>query len=306
MLKDGIPDMCVNHHDVVFVTQALAWRYPEVYWPLKINLEANGIVVKTINRTRNIWIRDYFPVQVDGEFLRFNYSYGEKWLAKYPQLDLSNEPWTGHIAPIRYFPQIKLDGGNVVQGYNKVIMTDKVIKDNSTSVISQLEKILNAEVIIIPVEPGDSLGHSDGICQFVHPKRVIINDYSLVAEKDKRFIEYEKKLTKALDKSGLLYDHMPFGYAEWDWKMTEKQFRESFPEADDFNPAFGYYINFLLVGNVILMPAMRIPMDIEVMNYLKSIYTQCNIIAIDSQKLSMEGGLLHCITANYHITERRG
>lgn len=284
--------------DTVYLTEALERRYPCVYKPMKLNLEANGIKVHTVKDTNNIWIRDYFPVQINGEFFLFDYTYGhEKWIKKYPQLDVSNKPWSGVIAPIR-ISHLVIDGGNIVQGFGKVILTQKVIEDNGPEVVGILEKLFKAEIIIIPSEPGDSLGHSDGICNFLDCDTVLINDYSSVAKKDKAFAHYEERLIKTFGKHKLKTEKFPFAYAEWDWEMSLRKFRAEFPGADDFNPAFGYYMNFLMVKGLILFPAMRIKHDIEAMNAVKQFYPGFNIIAIDCSKLSYEGGLLHCVSSS--------
>lgn len=282
--------------DTVYLTESLAFRYPGVYWPMRINLEANGITVKTVSRTRNIWIRDYFPVQVNGEFIRFQYGKeNEKW----PQLDISNEPWTGLFEKPIKESKLKIDGGNIVQGCGKVILTDRVIKDNGKGVIGKLENLFQAKIIIIPMEPGDSLGHSDGICKIIDEKTVLINDYSSIFDKDKRFIKYSKALIQLFKSEGFNVELMPYGHGDWDWEMTEAQFRQICPEGDDFNPGFGYFLNFLMVKGLILMPAMKLRKDTEGMATLRRLFPGFNVVAIDCAKLSLEGGLLHCVSANY-------
>jgi agmatine deiminase len=276
--------------DTVFFTEALALRYPQVYWPMRINLEANGIAVKTVSKTRNIWIRDYFPIQVNGAFVRFRYSFQDKWRKHYPQLDISNEPWTGLIAPIHEY-EISLDGGNIVQGAGKVILTDMVTKENGRSVVKKLEKIFQAEIIIIPIEPGDTLGHSDGICKIVNDKTILVNDYHS---------NYGDKLVKIFENHGFTVELFPYGFGDMP-EMTDEQFRKVCPEGDDFNPAFGYYINFLTVKGLILVPVMKREKDAIAVSTLKRLYPNFNIVAIECSRLSLEGGLLGCVSANYKI-----
>jgi agmatine/peptidylarginine deiminase len=88
--------------------------------------------------------------------------------------------------------------------------------------------------------------------------------------------------------------------------MSEKEFREIFPDADDFNPAFGYYINYLHVRGMILFPAMKIAKDAIVASTLKRLYPTYNIVAIDCSKLSYEGGLLGCVSWNTNRRVKRG
>lgn len=278
----------------VCMAQYLAIKYPEVYWPIRINLEAHGIKVVSVNNTRNIWVRDYFPIQIGTEYVRFQYAKD----ARYAQLDISNEPWTGIVAPIRESTLI-VDGGNIVQGFGKVILTDMVIRKNGKKAVKKLEKIFEAEVIIIPTEPGDTLGHSDGICKFVDKDTVLVNDYSEIRKKDSSYKGYQSSLEMALAVHGLNVELFPNAYAEWDWEMSEKQFREIFPEADDYNPGFGYYINFLKINNLILLPAMKIKKDREALKAVNTFYRGSNVVMVDCSRLSMEGGLVGCVTVDY-------
>ena len=280
----------------VCIVEHLRTRYPEVYWPVKINLEARGIKVVPVRDTKNIWIKDYFPIQVNGEFIRFKYTRDPR----YPHMDISNEPWTGIVAPIRE-SNIIIDGGNIVQGFGKFILTEKVIHQNGHEVVEKLEKLFESEVIIIPMEPGDTLGHSDGICRFLDRDTVLVNDYSLIEEKDPSFHGYQGQLEMALSVHGLKVKLFPNGYTEWDWHMTEAQSRKLFPEADEFNPGVGYYINMLQVDDLILLPAMKIPMDADAFKRAKELYPNSDVVMVDCSRLSMEGGLLSCISADYAI-----
>ncbi len=279
-----------NEHFIVCMANSLASRYPEVYWPIKINLAARGIDVKTI-RSGNLWIRDYFPVQINGKLFRFQYKKNEK----YPQLDVSNEPWTGILAPITVYSHI-IDGGNIVYCGGKAVMTEKIYQDNKGLDVAQLEKLLDCQIIVIPIEPGDDLGHSDGIVRFIDRSNVLVNDYSGVAKKDKRFYAYQAQVEGILDDHNLLVHHIPNAYDQWNWNWSEKEFRRFFTEADDYNPAFGYYINFLQVANLLFLPAMKIPQDAEAYKVVKKHFPECDIIMVDCSRLSFEGGLIHCVT----------
>jgi hypothetical protein len=271
----------------------LALRYPEIYWPVRLNCEAHGIEVKTIFHTENIWLRDYFPLQINGNFFRFQYKSNKR----FPQLDVSNEPWTGVIAPIRELQQF-IDGGNIVHFAGKMILTEKVTKDNGSVIISQLERIFDCEIIIIPVEPGDDLGHADGIVNFINQNNVLVNDYSAVAKKDKRLYAYEEALQTILESHNLVCHKIPNAYDEWNWRMTERDFRYLFPRADDFNPAFGYYINFLQVGDLIFLPAMKISRDKEAFEVVKKHFPEYTVIMVDCSGVAFEGGLVHCVSWN--------
>jgi agmatine deiminase len=284
---------------VVYVAEYLKQRYPVMFYPAKVNFEANGIELRTIPKTQNIWTRDYMPIQVGDHFVRFQYK--TVGYDDWPQMKVTGEEWLD-LVPV-YESQLILDGGGIIRSQDKAVVTEKVFRDNrdwkTIDIIKELEKLLECQVIIIPSEPGDELGHADGIVKFVDEKTILTNDYSSIFTKDSRFIKYSEKIIKIFQNSGLEVELFPYGYGEWDWNMKEEDFRKEYPEADDFNPGFGYYINFLIVMGLILVPMMGIPMDVQVTRTLRRLYPQFNVVAIDCSHLSMEGGLCNCVTANY-------
>jgi len=276
-------------NSVVYMAAALAWRHPEVFWPVKLNLAAAGVDVKVVFRTGNIWTRDYMPVRTGEVLTLFKYK-----TTKYKSLDVSEVRYNGITESI-YASPIVLDGGNVVQSFNWVIMTDKVVKDNPGISMWDLQSLFGKGLIIIPVEPGDDLGHADGIVKFIGPTEVLVNDYSGIAKRDKRFVKYQKDLENILRVNGITFHRITNAYDKWDWNMSEETFRQCFPDADDYNPGFGYYINFFKIADTILLPAMKISQDVDAFNCVRKHYPDCRIVVIDCSSLSMEGGLLNCV-----------
>jgi agmatine deiminase len=60
--------------NVVFVADTLEPRFPEVDRGLKAILAQHGIPLMTISGTRDIWGRDYMPVQVaEDRFVQFRF-----------------------------------------------------------------------------------------------------------------------------------------------------------------------------------------------------------------------------------------
>ena len=79
------------------------------------------------------------------------------------------------------YSDINLDGGNVVFSplKEKAIVSDRVFDENNnkskTELIDELEKLLEAQVIIIPSLKSDMTGHADGMVRFVDENTVIGN-----------------------------------------------------------------------------------------------------------------------------------
>jgi len=73
-------------------------------------------------------------------------------------------PWKGECRR----SEVGLDGGNVVAWGDRAIVTDKVFRENPGATWDGLIEALKAdlglaELIIVPREPFDPIGHSDGM-----------------------------------------------------------------------------------------------------------------------------------------------
>jgi agmatine/peptidylarginine deiminase len=279
--------------DTVYLTAALH-RHPHVFEELHRHLQDHNIKINIIVDTDNIWCRDYMPLQVNDHFVKFRYKSGlsNYDFEKYPQLQVSPFVY-GHLLGLTY-SDIVLDGGNCERFGEKAIITNIVYRHNhwlkKKRIIDMLEKLLDAEIIIIPHEPYDNLGHADGILKWIDDKTVFVEDFD-----NKKYLE---KLCAVLMKHGLEPILFPYTYNQMP-KVTEKQFRKKYPEADDFNPGYGYYINYLHVKNLILVPQFGIEEDSKALALLKKYLPNNTIKGINCSDLSMEGGLINCVTMNY-------
>ncbi len=117
--------------NVVFVAGSLERRFPTVYRGLASILSGHAIPLRTIQETRQVWCRDYMPIQVaeDG-FVQFRY--GPDYLTgKYRHLRADGEigpklPWLAGCLR----SGVVLDGGNVVGWGDRAIVTDKIFREN--------------------------------------------------------------------------------------------------------------------------------------------------------------------------------
>jgi agmatine/peptidylarginine deiminase len=275
-------------------------RYPSVHAKIALACEKCGIKIVPIINTKNIWARDYMPIQVNDYFIKFKYKgYGPgDPYENYPHLMVSKLSYD--FLPLVLESDIILDGGNCQRIDDLVFITEIVFAHNteghSTRLLAKLERIFQAEVILIPVEPEDTLGHTDGILKPIDRKHVFINDYSVM--QDDAWKKYEDELTARLFSAGVNPVPFPYAYNKQP-EMTEKEFRKKFPAADDFNPGVGYYINYLQVGNLFLLPAFGFEEDAAALGALRNKFPSATIEQIDCSDLAMEGGLLNCVTMNY-------
>ena len=272
--------------NVVYFAWCLGNRYPQLFKEAISFLEDNNVQVKLIENTQNIWCRDYMPIQVGDHFVKFRYADSNFKHRRKPDPSCYKQ-----FDPIP--SKILLDGGNVMRWGDKAILTEMVMKDNPGLKVTQLEELLEAEVILIPVEPYDDLGHSDGILNLLSNDVILINNYD--SQSQQYWHKYQRRLIKRL--GGYAIRLLPYAFDQTP-HLTEKKFRKQFPFSDDFNPGFGYYQNFLLVKGVILLPKFNIGKDEVALEKMRELYPTFKIKQIDCSQLSMEGGLLHCVSWN--------
>ena len=81
------------------------------------------------------------------------------------------------------------------------VVTDVILINNleyeKEDLINKLSELLDARVIMIPREPGDKLGHADGIVKFIDKSSILLNDYS------GHYISYRNKAAKILKSNEL-------------------------------------------------------------------------------------------------------
>lgn len=242
-----------------------------------------------LDLTSDIWCRDFLPVQVGrNKFVQFSLT-KDYYPKKLKHLRTDPSPICKELGietdiPVFNCHPIYLDGGNVIRKYNKVIITDKVFKDNKGIPPDELKMILKDylevnRVIIIPKEPGEDSGHSDGMVRFVNEDTVLINDYSVV-DTDRKFV---KELFQTLKESGLSIMEVPY-------KPIEGRINR-------IQPSTGIYVNFLQVEDKIFLPTFNDPStDNRSISVFKEIFGSGNVIPVPSLELSHQGGVLNCIS----------
>ena len=260
-------------------------------------LRVHGVCVDFLPGTRNIWCRDWMPIKTpSGKFVKFR---PKMDLAKWPDMD-AGYAWDIEAIPAdkRVFSDLILDGGNVVRSPDgkRVVMTYQTGLDNGGPGKfdgAKLAELLEAEIIWIPAEPGDALGHADGVVAWIDDTHCFVNDYSYA--EDWEYDDYQDEVEAALKRAGVQPVFFPWFYPDFDLP-SEAEFRENFPLADEYNPAPGYAINFLHVDDMILFPTFYSDGDALTLETLSRWFPGHSLAPIDCRFISLEGGLLHCVT----------
>ena len=221
-----------------------------------------------------IWVRDYMPIQVSKDkFVRFNYS--PDYLKDSPEYKPDTSTILSTLSLQVIDSDIIIDGGNVISCGDKVIMTDKILRENPhyerNVLIDTLSHLLEAEIVLIPEDYYDEYGHADGMVRYIGKGRVLINNYC----------DFDKTLRKKLLAS--LSPH--FNIIELHYgAYTDKSWA---------------YINFLHVGQHILIPMMDDKLGEMAFRQIADAFPQCKCHPVyHCESIVREGGALNCSTWN--------
>ena len=123
-----------------------------------------------------------------------------------------------------------------------------------------------------------TIGHSDGVVRFVDENRVLMNDYSTVDP------GYGEKVRGVLGKKGLEVETLPM--------FEEKGQRRR----DGIESAVGIYINYLRVGDMVVLPGYNRPEDQEAVEKAKQVMPSVRIFQVPCRSLAEDGGVLNCVS----------
>jgi agmatine deiminase len=244
-------------------------------------LEKHSIKYDFLKATKDIWCRDYMPIQVEkGKFVQFRYepSYLEV------DLELQSDPKevckANNIKP--EFSKINLDGGNIVNWTDRAIISDRIFNENpeyssKIKLIAEIEKLLEVEIIVIPQINSDLTGHADGMVRFVDRNTLLGNN------REQEYKYWENGINNVLKEKGLCYIDIPF--------LDHKE--KKYPDH-----AIGCYVNYLEVENLIVLPIFETENnnDQQVYDMFKDLFPNRDIETINYNAIGIFGGLLNCTT----------
>ena len=268
----------------VYFSDLLPRRYPKLFDQVQKSLCAEGVDIILLPHTKDIWCRDYMPVEdATGEFVQFRYnpSYQQTKQLRETITDAAETCQAIGIRPRR--SNLVVDGGNVVRFGSHAIVTDRVFAENPSCKPDKVKKILKQELKldvlgVIPADPDDPFGHADGCVRFIDQRTVLIN--ASVLDQGR----YGQILRLILDQQGFSWVDMPY-FIDYDSKHKDS--------------AVGNYLNYLEIGNVILAPSYKgheqdNARAVEVLQ--RAFGRGKKIIPIESTSVAKEGGILNCVS----------
>lgn len=275
--------------EVVYLSELLEERFHDCFNRLTSILKKHGVEYQLLRGTKDIWCRDYMPIQTEsGKLIQFRYE---------PSYLKGNKEWEDSRSDVKevcrqnglepVFSNINLDGGNVLLCSGRAIVSDRIYAENpeytdKKQLVKELSDLLEAEVIIIPAQNGDMTGHADGMIRFIDHDTILGNNRS------DEYKYWTNSIEKVLKDYNLKYIDVPFFY--------------SYKDSQHPNHAIGVYVNYLEVGNLIVLPVFEVEgnKDVEAIAAFKQIFPNKIIETINYNEVALEGGVLNCTTWIYN------
>jgi agmatine deiminase len=274
--------------NIVFFSDLLKTdsRYSEECNAIVAILERHKIKFEFLQATKDVWSRDFMPIQLSGDkFIQYNYDPDYLKPKKYQSRRTDPNIISSNLGIIPIPSDLILDGGNIIKSSNSLILTDKIIKENKgysrEPLIEKLKDTFNVErIILIPWDKSDIFGHADGMIRFNNDDTVLINGY---------FKDYPEKFKQQF--FGTLQENN-LEYIELNYDV---------PDPNE-NLNWGY-INYLQMKDLLLIPTFGIEEDIQAIEQLKKIFPEYEqngkIEAVNiRQIIEIGGGGLNCISWN--------
>jgi agmatine/peptidylarginine deiminase len=272
----------------VYLSDKLPERYPQICKSLTNILKKHNVNYTFIKGTRDIWCRDYMPIQTkSGKLIQFRYepSYLEGKQEYIDSRSDVHEICEKNHLKVEY-SDINLDGGNVLICDGRAILSDRIYDENKEyknrrdDLRKDLAQLLECEeLIIIPSlnKTVDFTGHADGMMRFVNRDKVLVIKYD-----DKYKKDWWKNTQRILETNNISYVEVPFFEDE--------------PDPENPDSAIGVYVNYLEVNDLIVLPVFDRDEDNQMISILQEQFPNKTIEKINYNEIAKKGGLLNCTT----------
>jgi len=270
--------------NTVYFSEKLQEQTPDIAKQIVDTLGLLGAKPIFLKGTKDIWARDYMPVQVNTrKFIQ--YTFYPDYLLKLEDIKSDPDSICADLNLNALRSDIVLDGGNVVKSDNCVIMTDKIIlenihKYNKEQLLSKLRELFEVDkIVFIPWDRGERYGHADGMVRFIDSETVLLQGYYRT-RKDLFEDGFIEQLLGSLKGNQLKYEFLDMDY-------TEK-----------INARFAY-LNYLQTKDFILLPSLGIDKDDEkleeeIKKYFPGYANKIRKIKMNA--IISRGGALNCIS----------
>ena len=273
-----------NLTNTVYFSDLLPKKCPILNQHIVEALETNKIRYAYLSETKDIWCRDFMPIQIEEDHFVF-YKYTPDYLQTPYYRQLQTNPEKVFQAPQNRLEQVAqnaitidlvIDGGNVVKCGETIVMTEKVFVENKDKTRTEVEKILKdafqSNILFLPWDRKEAFGHSDGIVHYAGDGKILLTNY------DDSSIYYYRRFRKALEKH---FEVIPLKYA------IKRRHARSWA-----------YINFLQIGKLVLVLQLGLEEDGLALEQIANALSDFEVIGIPALEAVRRGGGLNCISWN--------
>ncbi|MGE0018966.1 MAG: agmatine deiminase family protein [Draconibacterium sp.] len=270
----------------IYLSGILNEKFPKTFKNLVEKLKDYNYTPDILQKTFDIWARDYMPIQVsNNKFIEYRYDpdylQGNSEEEERRELKTYPDIVCDAIGLKTVKTDIIIDGGNVVKSEDAIILTDKVVWENKRhysekQLIKKLHDLFEVDkVILIPRDEECEFGHADGMLRFINNDKVLISGFYETA-----YNEFKKWILESLEKAKL----------DWDWlRVSENEVEDNIA-----------YINFLQTQDLIIVPSLNRPEDDEALKQISKHFPEYSsknrIDKVDMQEVFQFEGALNCIT----------
>ena len=278
----------------VIFSSLLISHYPELYKQLSDIMWNYHKGYGAVCHTKDYWVRDFMPVQVDEDvFVKFifypDYLQDKKKYITDVDKVFKHCPFAQEYKIVNL--PIILDGGNLVFCIRYdcldetafVVMTEKVLAENPRLCKKQIEKLFkdaflepNLIIVWLPWDKEDTFGHTDGIVRYV--------GYNTLG-RPKVLVNLE------------LYDEE---IAEQMYDALSEHFDVIELELSEYDDLSWAYINCLQTQDFIIIPGIGNTItDAEALKQYKELFPEYkgHIYQVQMREFIEEhGGALNCLT----------
>ncbi len=242
-------------------------------------LDRYGVPHSLLQGTKDIWCRDYMPLQMTPhEFVAFLYRPDYLLDSNEHETSITDGYEAAKANGIDYIHDergIKLDGGNTVHVGGKVLLPREIFEAYPRMpyayLCRSLRMSLGAEPVFIPWDTNEIYGHTDGIVRFIDGDSILMTNY---AQWDARMAERFKKCLKP---------HFR--------QIKELKFNVRKPYKNNWA-----YINWLQTDKVLILPKFNVPEDEQAFRQISKFMPQYagRIEMVDATDLIRYEGCLNC------------
>ena len=273
-----------NLTNTVYFSGLLPKKCPILNQHIVEALETNKIRYAYLSDTKDIWCRDFMPIQIEEDRFVF-YKYTPDYLQTPYYRRIQTNPEKVFQASQNRLEQLAqnaitidlvIDGGNVVKCGDSIVMTEKVFVENKGKTRTEVERILKdafrCDILFLPWDRKETFGHSDGIVHYAGDGKILLTNY------DDSSLYYFRRFRKVLEKH---FEVFPLKYA------AKRRHAHSWA-----------YINFLQIGKLVLVPQLGFEEEEQALEQIGKVLSDFEVIGIPALEAVRRGGGLNCISWN--------